>query len=161
MTFQETSDSVRAELFRLAVDCSLSDVAYVKMHTSPYRDDADLDATKKKATTFYSALDKQPIYNKGNAREKIELYRSFLAATKEHGINTQKELLSFIEEEDGHFRTFLSKKVAILYLYSAVAMTAGTGCHLYWSLFLSVLGDITSRDEICFRGKLAKICDNS
>ena len=35
MTFQETSDSVRAELFRLAVDCSLSDVAYVKMHTSP------------------------------------------------------------------------------------------------------------------------------
>ena len=108
MTFQETSDSVRAELFRLAVDCSLSDVAYVKMHTSPYRDDADLDATKKKATTFYSALDKQTIYNKGNAREKIELYRSFLAATKEHGINNQKELLSFIEEEDRHFRTFLS-----------------------------------------------------
>ena len=108
MTFQETSDSVRAELFRLAVDCSLSDVAYVKMHTSPYRDDADLDATKKKATTFYSALDKQPIYNKGNAREKIELYRSFLATTKEHGINNQKELLSFIEEEDRHFRTFLS-----------------------------------------------------
>ena len=108
MTFQETSDSVRAELFRLAVDCSLSDVAYVKMHTSPYRDDADLDATKKKATTFYSALDKQPIYNKWNAREKIELYRSFLAATKEHGINNQKELLSFIEEEDRHFRTFLA-----------------------------------------------------
>ena len=107
MTFQETSDSVRAELFRLAVDCSLSDVAYVKMHTSPYRDDADLDATKKKATAFYSALDKQPIYNKGNAREKIDLYRSFLATTQEHGINNQKELLSFIEEEDHHFRTFL------------------------------------------------------
>lgn len=34
MTFQETSDSVRTELFRLAVDCSLSDVVYVKMHTS-------------------------------------------------------------------------------------------------------------------------------
>ena len=48
MTFQETSDSVRTELFRLAVDCNLSDVAYVKMHTSPYRDNADLDATKKK-----------------------------------------------------------------------------------------------------------------
>ena len=108
MSFFGTSDSVRIELLRLASDCSLSDVAYVKMHTSPYRDDADLDATKKKATTFYSALDKQPIYNKGNAREKIELYRSFLATTKEHGINNQKELLSFIEEEDRHFRTFLS-----------------------------------------------------
>lgn len=108
MTFQETSDSVRAELFRLAVDCSLSDVAYVKMHTSPYRDDADLDATKKKATAFYSALDKHSIYNKGNTREKIELYRSFLATTQEHGINNKKELISFIEEEDRHFRTFLT-----------------------------------------------------
>ena len=71
MTFQVTSDSVRVELLRLASDCSLSDVAYVKMHTSPYRDDAKLNATKAKANTFFSALDKQSVYNKGNVREKI------------------------------------------------------------------------------------------
>ena len=108
LSFQETSDSVRIELLRLASGCSLSDVAHVKLHTSPYRDDTELDNTKKKAATFFSALDKQPIYNRGNAREKITLYRNFLAATKEHGINNQKELLSFLETEDRHFRTFLS-----------------------------------------------------
>ena len=108
LSFQETSDSVRIELLRLASGCNLSDVAYVKMHTSPYRVDTELDNTKKKAATFFSALGKQPIYNRGNAREKIALYRNFLAATKEHGINNQKELLSFLETEDRHFRTFLS-----------------------------------------------------
>lgn len=108
MTFHQTSDSVRIELFRLGADCTLSDVAYIKLNTSPYRDDTELDATKKKAATFFSALDKLPIINKGNAREKIELYRSFLEETREHGISNQKELLSFLEAEDRHFRTFLA-----------------------------------------------------
>jgi len=108
MLFQVTSDSVRVELLRLASGCSLSDVAYVKMHTSPYRDDANLNATKAKAKTFFSTLDKQSAYNKGNVREKIDQYRKFLATTKEHGINNQKELLSFLETEDRHFRTFLA-----------------------------------------------------
>ena len=78
------------------------------MHTSPYRSDTELDPTKKKAVTFFAALDKQPLFNKGTAREKIALYRDFLAKTKENGINNQKELLSFLETEDRHFRTFLS-----------------------------------------------------
>ena len=108
MSFFGTSDSVRIELLRLASDCSLSDVAYIKMHTSPYRGDTELDPTKKKAVTFFAALDKQPLFNKGNAREKIALYRDFLATTKEHGITNQKELLSFLDTEDRHFRTFLS-----------------------------------------------------
>ncbi len=108
MSFSQTSDSVRIELIGLATDCSLSDVAYVKMHTSSYRDDAELDVIKKKATAFFSALDKQPAYNKGTAQEKVELCRSFLAKTKQHGINNQKELLAFLETEDRHFRTFLS-----------------------------------------------------
>jgi hypothetical protein len=108
MTFQATSDSVRIELLRLATGCSLSDVAYVKMHTSPYRDDAKLNATKAKANTFFAALDKQSVYNKGNVREKVEQYRSFLADTKNHGINNPKEFLSFFETEDRHFRSFLT-----------------------------------------------------
>jgi len=107
-SFFGTSDSVRIELIRLASGCSLSDVAHVKLHTSPYRDDIELDVTKKKAAAFFAALDKQTTYNKGNAREKIALYRDFLATTQEHGISSQKELLSFLETEDRHFRTFLS-----------------------------------------------------
>lgn len=107
-TFYATSDSVRIELLRLAPGCSLSDVAYVKLHTSPYREETGFDITKKKATTFFSALDKQSLFNKGNARDKVALYRDFLAATKNHGIGNQKELLSFLETEDRHFRTFLS-----------------------------------------------------
>ena len=88
----------------------LSDTVYnyIKKDTSPYRGDTELDPTKKKAVTFFAALDKQPLFNKGYAREKIALYRDFLATTKEHGITNQKELLSFLETEDRHFRTFLS-----------------------------------------------------
>ena len=108
MSFQDTSDSIRIELLRLTDNYSLADVAYVKLHTSLYRDDTQLDQTKKKATTFFSALDKQPIYNKGSVREKIALYRKFLAETQKHGIHSQKELLAFLETEDRHFRTFLS-----------------------------------------------------
>ena len=107
-SFYATSDSVRIELLRLAPGCSLSDVAYVKLHTSPYREETGFDITKKKATTFFSALDKQSLFKKGNARDKVALYRDFLAATKDHGISNQKELLSFLETEDRHFRTFLS-----------------------------------------------------
>ena len=58
LSFHETSDSVRIELLRLASGCNLSDVAYVKMHTSPFRVDTELDNTKKKAATFFSALGK-------------------------------------------------------------------------------------------------------
>ena len=108
MSFQETSDSVRTELFRLAADCSLPYVAYVRMHTSPYRNDVQLDSTRRKAAAFFSALDRQNIYHKGNAREKISLYRSFLADTQRHGIHSRKELLSFLQAEDRHFRSFLS-----------------------------------------------------
>ena len=108
MSFQDTSDSVRIELFRLAEDCSLPDVAYVRMHTSPYRNDVALDSTRRKAAAFFTALDRQAIINKGNAREKVALYRSFLADTQRHGIHSQQELLSFLQVEDSHFRSFLS-----------------------------------------------------
>lgn len=108
MSFQITSDSVRMELIRLTTNCTLSDVAYVKIHTSPYRDDVKLDDTKKKAAAFYSKLDKQPIYNTGNVREKIANYRSFLAKAHEGGVDNHEELLAFIKAEDRHFRTFLA-----------------------------------------------------
>ena len=52
-------------------------------------------------------MDKQSLFNKGNARDKVVLYRDFLAANKDRGISNQKELLSFLETEDRHFRTFL------------------------------------------------------
>ena len=108
MFFQDTSDSVRIELFRLAEDCSLSDVAYVRMHTSPYRNDVQLDSTRRNAAAFFTAMDRQAISNKGNARERVALYRSFLADTQGQGIHSHQELLSFLQTEDRHFRSFLS-----------------------------------------------------
>ena len=68
-----------------------------------------LDSTRRKATAFFTALDRQNIYhNKDNAREKLALYRSFLADTQEQGIHSQQELLSFLQAEDRHFLSFLS-----------------------------------------------------
>ena len=108
MTYQETNDSIRMELIRLADDCTLKDVASVKFRTSPYRDDTELDAARKKAAAFFASLDRQPLYNKYSVRELITNYRQFLSDIVDNGIASQKDLLSFIEGEDRLFRTFLT-----------------------------------------------------
>lgn len=108
MDFGVITDSVRYELMRLSANCSLKDVAYIKINTSPYRDDTEFDVVKKKATTFFAALDRQPLYNNKSTRELLNAYQLFLMNTRDHGINNQKEFLEFIETEDRHFRTFLN-----------------------------------------------------
>jgi len=108
MDFGVITDSIRMSLMRHADNCSMKDVAYIKLNTSPYRDDSEFDALKKKATTFFSALDRQPLYNNKSTRDLLLSYQQFLMNTRDHGINNQKEFLSFIETEDRHFRTFLN-----------------------------------------------------
>ena len=95
-------------LMRHADNCSMNDVAYIKLNTSPYRDDPEFDVIKKKSSTFYSALDRQPLYNNKSTRELLLSYQQFLMDTRDHGINDQKQFLEFIETEDRHFRTFLN-----------------------------------------------------
>lgn len=61
MIFAENTDSIRTALLRLADKCTLGDVAYVKLHTSKYAEERELDSLKQAAGVFFSSLDKNPI----------------------------------------------------------------------------------------------------
>lgn len=107
MIFAENTDSIRTALLRLADKCTLSDVAYVKLHTSKYAEERELDSLKQAAGVFFSSLDKNPISNK-DVREILTDYSRFLSEVDREGIHSKKELLNFIYHEDMHFRSFLS-----------------------------------------------------
>ena len=107
MIFAENTDSIRAALLRLADKCTLSDVAYVKLHTSKYAEERELDSLEQAAGVFFSSLDKNPISNK-DVREILTDYSRFLSEVDREGIHSKKELLNFISHEDMHFRSFLS-----------------------------------------------------
>ena len=105
--YDEISDSIRTELLRLTSNCTLSDVAYVKLHTSVYKENQELDSLKESATKFFMFLDKSPVFDK-DVREGLANYSNFLLGSKAHGIKSKKELVAFLHEEDRHFRTFLA-----------------------------------------------------
>lgn len=104
------TDSVRAEVIRLA--CSepktLKDVALLKIHTSPYRDNKELSAIRKEAEAFFIGLDKQPTYKTGTPADLLRQYSNFLEVAKSQEISDKQQLLKYLEIEDRHFRTFLS-----------------------------------------------------
>lgn len=107
MVFQQITDSVRSEFIRLSENCSLPDVAYVKLHTSPYRRDSALDRVKQEAAAFFGSLDKQPSAHFANARDFMAGYQAFLLSAKETGISTKTEFLEYLKKEDRYFRAFL------------------------------------------------------
>ena len=108
MDFGLTTDSIRYELIRRSANCSMKDVAYVKINTSPYRNDSVFGVVRKNAMAFFASLDRQPVNNTLSTRDIIQSYRRFLMNTKVHGINDLKQLKEFIQTEDRHFRTFLN-----------------------------------------------------
>ena len=110
MDFQVTTDSMRTELLRLAGahTWSMKDVAFLKLNTSPYRKDKELQSVKDKATAFYAALDRKGIQSKGDSKKMIREYIRFLVETRKQGIGNQEQMLAFIEKEDICFRSFLS-----------------------------------------------------
>ena len=107
MVFAENTDSIRTALLRLADKCTLSDVAYVKLHTSKYAEESGLDSLKQAAGNFYSSLDKNPIYNK-DVHEILADYSKYLSEVNRMGIHSKKEFLNYITNEDRHFRSFLA-----------------------------------------------------
>ena len=107
MVFAENTDSIRTALLRLADKCTLSDVAYVKLHTSKYAEESGLDSLKQAAGNFYSSLDKNPIYNK-DVHEILADYSKYLSEVNRMGIHSKKEFLNYIANEDRHFRSFLA-----------------------------------------------------
>ena len=88
MRFDSITDSIRTRLMELADNFTLSDVAYVKLHTSIYGQDKELDSLKRHATVFFSSLDSIPVYT-GNIRDLLADYSEFLLSYKLHGY-TQK-----------------------------------------------------------------------
>ena len=91
----------------LADNFTLSDVAYVKLHTSIYGQDKELDSLKRQATVFFSSLDSIPVYTR-NIRDLLADYSKFLLSYKLHGVHSEDALLRFIRMEDFFFRSFLA-----------------------------------------------------
>lgn len=104
------SDTIRGEILRLASSepRTLKDVALLKMHTSPYKDEKDLTAIRKEAETFFAGLDKQPPYKVGTPADLLRQYNNYLDGVKTLEMRDSTQLLNFIGLEDRHFRTFLS-----------------------------------------------------
>ena len=107
MRFDSITDSIRTRLMELADNFTLSDVAYVKLHTSIYGQDKELDSLKRHATVFFSSLDSIPVYT-GNIRDLLADYSEFLLSYKLHGVHSEDALLRFIRMEDFFFRSFLA-----------------------------------------------------
>lgn len=107
MKYDLISDSIRTELLAMTGNCTLSDVAYVKLHTSLYKDNKELGSLKENALKFFATLDKSPAYDL-EVHRALANYSKFLLSTKSHGIKSRKELVAYLHEEDRHFRTFLA-----------------------------------------------------
>lgn len=88
MRFDSITDSIRTRLMEFADNFTLSDVAYVKLHTSIYGQDKELDSLKRQATVFFSSLDSIPVYT-GNIRDLLADYSKFLLSYNYMGY-TQK-----------------------------------------------------------------------
>lgn len=107
MRFGVITDSIRTRLMELADNFTLSDVAYVKLHTSIYSQDKELDSLRQQATAFFASLDSIPVYT-GNVRELLTDYSKFLTSVKLRGVHSEDELLRFVRMEDFFFRGFLA-----------------------------------------------------
>ena len=81
MKYDLISDSIRTELLGMTGNCTLSDVAYVKLHTSLYKDNKELGSLKENALKFFATLDKSAAYDLEVHRALVN-YSKFLLSTK-------------------------------------------------------------------------------
>lgn len=132
MRFDSITDSIRTRLMELADNFTLSDVAYVKLHTSIYGQDKELDSLKRQATVFFSSLDSIPVYT-GNIRDLLADYSKFLLSYKLYGVHSEDALLRFIRMEDFFFRSFLASidECSVLGMADITDMTANICDSIY------------------------------
>ena len=95
MKYDLISDSIRTELLAMTGNCTLIDVAYVKLHTSLYKDNKELGSLKENAIKFFATLDQSPAYDL-EVHKALVNYSKFLLSTKSHGIKSRKELVAFL-----------------------------------------------------------------
>ena len=108
-TFYGIQDSIKTEMFRLAVgqDRTLKDVLRIKKSTSIYNNEEDLKATYTQAQAFYNTLDSIDAF-KADKKRTLGIYLQFLTDAKGVELNNLTDLKDVIRTEDKLFRTFLS-----------------------------------------------------
>lgn len=104
-TFRLIADSVRKEFVALAgaKQRTFLDLIVLKLKTSPYRNDAELESSFKEASPFFSKLDSTTQNNSMKTEDALMLYKKFLYATLQNGVHSKGQLLDFIRKEDFHF----------------------------------------------------------
>lgn len=107
--FYSLHDSIRTEMFRLAVgqDRTLKDVLRVKKSTSQYNSEEDIHTTFNSAKAFFASLDSLEAF-KADKGQMLVLYRRFFSDINGVEIKTLNDLTSVIRTEDRLFRTFLT-----------------------------------------------------
>ena len=107
--FYSLHDSIRTEMFRLAVgqDRTLKDVLRVKKSTSQYNNEEDIKTTFNSAKAFYASLDSLEVF-KADKGQTLVLYRKFFSGINNIEFKKLNDLKSVIRTEDRLFRTFLT-----------------------------------------------------
>ena len=107
--FYSLHDSIRTEMFRLAVgqDRTLKDVLRVKKSTSQYNNEEDIKTTFNSAKAFYDSLDSLEVF-KADKGQTLVLYRKFFSGINDIEFKKLDDLKSVIRTEDRLFRTFLT-----------------------------------------------------
>ena len=107
--FYSIHDSIRTEMFRLAVgqDRTLKDVLRVKKSTSQYNNEEDIQTTFNSAKAYFASLDSLEVFQT-DKEQTLVLYRKFFSDIDVVEIKTLNDLTSVIRTEDRLFRTFLS-----------------------------------------------------
>ena len=107
--FYSLHDSIRTEMFRLAVgqDRTLKDVLRVKKSTSQYNNEEDIKTTFYSAKAFYASLDSLEVF-KADKGQTLVLYRKFFSGINDIEFKKLNDLKSVIRTEDRLFRTFLT-----------------------------------------------------
>ena len=105
--FDCITDSIKKEFIRLSRDCTMKDVAIVKLNTSAFEEELESDTIKDSALEFYSVLDNNKPFQHDDITKLLQNYQNFLLAYQDEGITKMNDLKSFITKEDQYFRTFL------------------------------------------------------
>lgn len=99
------SDSIRKEIQRLAFsqERTLEDVMNIKINTATDREKIRKSPSWKKANEFFSSLNDKPLYD--GVKATVGHYENLMTNTK--SINSEKQLLDFMAEEDLCFRSLM------------------------------------------------------
>lgn len=107
--FYSLTDSVKQELSRLTETwkCTYNDVYNIKVNTSPFKKDAELEAAVKEAAPFFDRLDSIPPapISKEDALKK---YRNFIDGVLHEPVQDKRGMMNFIMREDVCYRNFLA-----------------------------------------------------